>query len=524
MKKIVLTLTIITILLLNVTTITAGNVEASNYTEQTEVESEVYPHDEVVDVNITITDENYQTLLNNAEDEEYYNCDITYNGVTLSNVAIRAKGNSSLRDVAQEGGDRFSFNIDLNYYQDQDLYGIDKLILNNLFEDPSMMAEYISYEALESLDATSSRTTYVALSINSEYYGLYLSVEHVSNEFLESNFGNSSNELYKPEMDTGANLEYTSSDRSVYTGLIDENEDKNESDTILDLLEAIDTKENIDSILDVDSFLKYLAVSTYVVHLDSYQGSMFHNYYLYNDDGTYEWIAWDLNMTFNGFHGAKISDSDAVEFLIDEPVIGDLTNYPLVEAILSNEDYLAQYHAYLQELLDNYFNVTNFTSRVTEIYNMIDSYVETDENSFYSYTQFEDAVYGTSTSQYSLITFVTERTSNVQEQLDGTIPSTNNGEGNDGNIMSGGMMGPGGGFPGGNFNPDGNFVPDGNFDPNLAPPTDPINQELIDDTDSNQEPVDDTSTNETQVWVYSLVASAGLLLGGAVVFIGKKFI
>ena len=65
-----------------------------------------------------------------------------------------------MRDVYESGDDRFSYNIDLNYYEDQDYFGIDKLILNNLFRDPTMMAEYIAYEALDSLDATASRTTY----------------------------------------------------------------------------------------------------------------------------------------------------------------------------------------------------------------------------------------------------------------------------------------------------------------------------------------------------------------------------
>lgn len=390
----------------------------------------VYPENEVIEVNISIDQSDLDHLIENASDELIYSCDITYNGITLYNVAIRAKGNSSLRSVVEENGDRFSYNIDLNYYIDQDLYGIDKLILNNLYMDPTMIAEYIAYEALDSLDATSSRTTFTALYINDEYYGLYLSVEQVGNEFLDANFGNSDGELYKPEINNGADLDYISDNRADYSGLINENLSDTSEDTILDLITAINTGEGLEEIFNVDGFLKYLAVSTFVVHLDSYQGGMFHNYYLYNSDGTYEWIAWDLNMAFNGFPMANLTDQEAIKYLIDEPTTGSLSNYPLIETILNDDNFLSIYHSYLQELIDNYFDQDTFQVKVLELYQLIDNYVKTDTNSFYTYQEFTDAIFTDSESQLSLLTFVNERSANVQSQLLGEIDSTNNGQGN----------------------------------------------------------------------------------------------
>ncbi|MBU1019794.1 MAG: CotH kinase family protein, partial [Firmicutes bacterium] len=264
-------------------------VLAASELDTTAIDEEVYPHDEVIKVNIEISESNYNTLVANAMDEEYYLCDITYNGYTLYNVAIRAKGNSSLKNVFESGGDRYSFNIDLNYYLDQDLFGVDRLILNNLYQDPTMMAEYISYEALDSLGAVSSRTTFTALYINDEYYGLYLSVEDVGNEFLEENYGDSLGSLYKPELGTGADLDYVS-DTYNYASLIDDYQVDPDNTAIIDLMEALSLGEDIDDYLNVDSFLQYLAMSTFTVHLDSYQSGMYHNYYLYNNNGLFEWI------------------------------------------------------------------------------------------------------------------------------------------------------------------------------------------------------------------------------------------
>jgi len=504
--------------------ITESVVPASD-TESEMVEEVVYPHDEVVSVNIEISESNYNDMIENAIDEDVYLCDITYNGYTLTNVAIRTKGNSSLRDVYLDGDDRFSFNIDLNYYIDQDLFGIDKLILNNLFKDPTMMADYLTYEAFESLNAVSSRTTYTALYINDEYYGLYLSVESVSNEFLETNYEDSLGELYKPETGTGSDLAYISDDASDYTGLVNTNTDDYSNESILELIQAIETGENIDDIFNVDSFLKYLAISTYTVHLDSYQSGMFHNYYLYNDDGIYQWIPWDLNMTFNGFPGANMTDAVATQFLIDEPVVGSLSDYPLVETILDNEDYLEQYHIYLQELMDNYFDEDTFEQRVLEVYTMINDYVKTDSNSFYSYYEFKDSLFTSGDSTYSITQFVEERNSNIEQQLTGVIPSTNDGLGN---VISG-ESGPGqaindrptgqGGLPG--DSPQGDLpqsdLPQGDL-PQGDLPQDNTIQDVITPTetlDTTEEP--SSSYNSL---IFTSLGIAGLV--GVTLFLSKK--
>jgi len=402
----------------------------NNKVENKMVAEVVYPVDEVLEVNIEISAENYQDLQINAMDEEYYTCTITYNGYTLSNVAIRTKGNSSLRDVYTSGGDRFSYNIDLNYYEDQDLFGIDKIILNNLFMDPTMIAEYLTYEALDSLDTVSSRTTFVALSINDEYYGLYLSVEQVGNEFLDTSFGNSDGELYKPDSGFGSSLDYIS-DTTNYSGLVNKNTDDLSNEAIIELLEKIDSGEDLTGIFNVDSYLKYLAVSTYTVNLDSYQSGMYHNYYLYNNNGVFEWIAWDLNMSFNGFPGVRLTDFEAAQYLIDEPVVNGMSNYPLIESILSNETYLELYHSYLNELLEGYFDYDTFQERVVEISDLINEYVENDSNSFYSYSAYQSALFTSSSSSYSILEFVEKRNANIEAQLSGEIPSTNNGLGNE---------------------------------------------------------------------------------------------
>ncbi|MBK5241468.1 CotH kinase family protein [Clostridium sp.] len=406
----------------------------------TSVDSVIFPHNEVVDVNIQIDEDVYADMLTNAMDEEIVKANITYNGYTFSDVGIRTKGNSSLRDVAQSDSDRYSLKVDFNYYlEDQDFLGITKINLNNIFKDPSMMAEYLGYEMLDDLDAVSSRTTYVALSINGTYSGLYLSVEQVNDSFLTDNYGDDSGELYKPDMGVGSDLAYISDDGMDYTGMFPENMDDYDNEDLVKLIKAIEDGSDLDSIFNVDSFLKYLAVSTMTLHSDSYQGAMYHNYYLYNNDGVFEWISWDLNMIFNGFDGSGLTDLEATEYLIDEPVTGAMSKYPLIEAIFKNEEYVEKYHEYLKILSEGYLEEDNLNEKISSVHGMIKDYVETDPTAFYSYEEFEKALFTDEGNNLSLLSFAQKRVANVAQQLSGDISSTNNGEGNSGSGGGGGM-------------------------------------------------------------------------------------
>ena len=49
---------------------------------------------------------------------------------------------------------------------------------------------------------------------------------------------------------------------------------------------------NLEEVLDVEEVLKYFAVNTYLVNLDSYSGAMYHNYYLYENNGVCQILPW----------------------------------------------------------------------------------------------------------------------------------------------------------------------------------------------------------------------------------------
>lgn len=176
-----------------VKTITTTNQEAQ-YT--TKLFDTSYVHT----IDIQMDEADLQDLLENAIDETFYACDITIDGETIKNVGVRAKGNSSLTQVARSDSDRYSFKINFGKYdKGQEYYGLDKMALNNNMADATMMKDYITYVMMNEMGVSSPMVSYSYVTINGQERGLYLNVEDIDESFLERNYGEDYGDLYKPE-------------------------------------------------------------------------------------------------------------------------------------------------------------------------------------------------------------------------------------------------------------------------------------------------------------------------------------
>ncbi len=264
----------------------------------------------VNEINIEIDEADWEDILENPLAEEYHRANITINGETVNNVAIRTKGNTSLTSVANSDSDRYSFKVDFDYYTDGgNYYGMKKLCLNNNYADDSNMREYIAYKIMGELGLPTVGCGYSHITVNGEEWGLYLAVEPVDEVFLQTRFADASGDLYKPEgMDgTGADLVYRGDDISEYTALnLKTNLETSEGTEIIALMKALESGEGLTDVLDVENVLKYIAANVALANFDSYLGGTTHNYYLYEENGVFSVIPWDLNLAFGGFGGGTV--------------------------------------------------------------------------------------------------------------------------------------------------------------------------------------------------------------------------
>jgi spore coat protein CotH len=225
------------------------------------------------------------------------------------------------------------------------------------------------------------------------------------------------------------------------------NNDRADYSRLYELLEVLNSEpdevsaDDLEELLDVDEVLRYLAVSVALVHLDNYIGKG-HNYYLYDNGGSFSVIPWDMNMTF-GKYNLGLNDPAILGFYIDEPTFGAVDQYPLVEQLLDEPEYLETYHAYLRELIEGPFSLERMTVRVNEIADLIRPYVTNDLSMFFSLDDFEQnltsdlPVSTMSRAQsaggtaFGLTSFVEQRIASIAAQLSGEAASgSGSGSGN----------------------------------------------------------------------------------------------
>ena len=350
-------------------------------------ETELFDTSSILTVNILMDEADWNDMLANAAAEEYYQCDVEVNGTTFYRVAIRPKGNTSLTSIASDPTtDRYSFKLEFDHYVDgQTCFGLDKLILNNNYADATNMKEALIYDMYQYLGADASLYNYAKLSVNGEYWGVYLALEAVEDSFLLRNYGVQDGELYKPDsMNIGGGKDFG---------------DFNADD--------IDFGD-----LDLDNLLRYMAVHIFSVNEDSLSGSMAHNYYLYEAGGKLNLIPWDYNLALGGM--GRSNDATSV---VNDSIDNAFSGTTFFDTLMENETYHSQYYAYLQQLVSEYINGGGFDAFYTRVRSQIDALVESDPTAFYSYDEYLTAA-GT------LYQVVKLRGQSIQGQLDGTIPST----------------------------------------------------------------------------------------------------
>ncbi|WP_367568261.1 CotH kinase family protein [Lacrimispora sp.] len=447
---------------------------------------------EILDVQIIADENDWADMLDNATAEEYIPATVIINGTKIENVGIRPKGNSSLRTVAQDDTtDRYSFKIEFDHYiSGQTWMGLDKIALNNMQGDSTYMKEYLSYDLMDYAGVEAPLYTFSNISVNGETWGFYLAVEVLEDSYAKRVYGNDHGKLYKPEsMDMGgsgqrnegnadgnrqrperlpaqediptgnvpiqenlpdedipegisqreqggpsgfggfggqsggATLQYTDDEISSYSTIFDSAVfDTSDKDfmRVINALKKLNAGEDLESAVDVEATLKYFAAHTILVNLDSYVSNMCHNYYLYEENGQLTMLPWDFNLAFGGFQSG--SASSVVNFPIDTPVSNvSLEERPMIGKLLEVPEYLELYHSYLAEIVDGYFNSGLFEQTIDSLDSLISSYVEADPSTFYDYDSYKSSV--AELKKLGLL-----RAQSVEGQLNGTVPSTTDGQ------------------------------------------------------------------------------------------------
>ena len=426
---------------------TQGSAEQGDYTK-------LFDHESIQDVFIDIDENNWNYMLQNAMDKPtVLTNSVTIGDQTISYAGIKTKGNLTLSSVWNSDSDRFSFTINFGKYikkkngysETQNFYGLNKVALNNIYGDATLMKEYLSYELMTAMGVATPCYCLVNLYVNGEFWGVYMMVESIDSPLTQRTLGEESDYLVKPEAEGGdlvydyALDQYLDEDGNFSFDVSDYPSDpshplypynglwENDEETFADVIDMLPTvfqwmrqlnelsneedpnteeyQQALESIMNVDEVLRYFAANTYLVNLDSYQSEKMQNYALYiNENGKMSILPWDYNYSF-GAYGVGSAEA-MINFDISNPVINTtLTDRPLLNVLLQNDEYRATYEKYLEDccIIASTGGITSdgaeyeedyFTSIIQSYYTTLSATYANDPTAFYTLAQYTAATEG----------------------------------------------------------------------------------------------------------------------------------
>lgn len=256
-------------------------------------------------------------------DPVYVPANVSFEGQTWTDVGIRFKGQMSLGSTWREGSYKISFKLNFDKFEDespaiknQRFYGFDELNLQSGYTDDSLMRDMIVPSIFRESGVPAPHTAFYRIYVDygegPVYFGLYTMIESVEDTLIETQFEDGSGNVYKPE-GTGATFARGTFDTASFEKKT--NQGKGNWSDVEALYTVLNSetrttdpdawRAELETVLDVDEFLRWLATNTVIQNWDTYGGNS-RNFYLYTDpaDGRIVWIPWDNNFALNGNMGA----------------------------------------------------------------------------------------------------------------------------------------------------------------------------------------------------------------------------
>jgi hypothetical protein len=348
-------------------------------------EGSIYRDDIVPRVDIFIDPDTLDWIYENVESYIEFHADFVFTSDTISDtipeIGFRLRGNTSR--VSQKKSFKISFNT---FHPGRQYHGVEKLNLNGEHNDPSVIRSKIAWDLFRDFGIPVPRANHVEVYINGNYYGLYINVEHIDEEFVESRFDNKDGNLYKclwpADLDYRGsdqeNYKHYQGDRRVYdlqtNVLEDDYSDIAQFITHLNQLPEAVFECEMSKDWNIYDYLKVIAVD---VFLSNWDGPIYNknNFYLYHNSqyNRMEYIPYDLDNIFGiDWFGRDWKSRDIYDWMKHgEP-------RPIYTKLINNESLREIYSQYTAELMSENYTGEAFLAEILRIKDMITPYLEID--------------------------------------------------------------------------------------------------------------------------------------------------
>ena len=222
-----------------------------------------------------------------SEEPSYVPVTVEADDQAWCQVGMRFKGNATLSQTWSLGVGKLPFRLDFDELEEdhpeidgQRFYGFQKLAFGNGQGDATLLREVLASEILADRGVPVARSAFYRITVDAGegpvYWGLYTATEDPSDAMLDRVFGEDAGNLYKPD---GSCANLTCFDEESFEKKSDEGEaDWADIEAFVAALNADRSdpaawRAGLEATLDVQGFLRWLAVNSAMENWDTYGGT-----------------------------------------------------------------------------------------------------------------------------------------------------------------------------------------------------------------------------------------------------------
>lgn len=285
--------------------------------------------------------DSFQYIYDNYSEDIYIHVSVTYNGKTWPNVRLRLRGDTSRKYPKKSLKLKFD---------DQDFYNGRRTInLNAEYLDPSYIHNYLSSYLFNITGHACFNVEHIRVYLNGQFFGLYISVENMDEDFLNAHGLDSGGNLYKASKDNACLSLFDDLD-AWWEKKTNENQNWDDLKELILQMNTVQAKEYksfCETTLDYDKMINILALNMLIANGSTY----YHNYYMFHDLLRDKWmmLPWDMDKTISKY-GLNYSYQRSSN-------LGNHDN-PFLERAIIDDQIFTDIQNRIDEITADYFNLT----------------------------------------------------------------------------------------------------------------------------------------------------------------------
>ena len=400
---------------------------AHNSTAKELTLDDIFPTDRVINVQITISQKNWDTLRYQSRNffealresrqfappehpYTYVEASVNIDGVVFPKVGIRKKG-----FIGSQSHSRPSLKIKLNHIDTQaDIEGLTNLTLNNNLQDSAQLSQFMGYALFNAAGSPAPRCAYAKVTVNGKNLGIYSHVETMREPLLKRAFGNNTGPLYEGTVvdfhrDWENSFEHKrgseAKGRAKIIALIDTLADRKV------------TEAAIGKLVDLESFYRFWAVEGLLGFWDGYSGNN-NNFFIYLNPTTdkFHFIPWGADSLFVKFSMLDFRKNSRAPFSVK-------TQGLIAHKLYQMESGREKYRKALMTLLENHWDEATLLAEVDRISEMVAPHLSYEQRFIKGKERWEEAPEKTVESeQESVREFIRTRKSEILKETANGMP------------------------------------------------------------------------------------------------------